>query len=54
MLKDLAPRDVQRKKQHANRTKRTFSIESEVEGTRDTNNEKNQTTKVPQIQMVTR
>ena len=34
MLKDLAPRAVQqREKQHAKRTKRTFSIGSEVEDT---------------------
>ena len=33
MLKDLAPRAVQREKQHANRTKRTLSIGSGVEDT---------------------
>ena len=33
MLKDLAPRAVQREKQHANRTKRTLSIGSEMEDT---------------------
>ena len=33
MLKDLAPRAVQRVKQHANRPKRTFSIGSDVEDT---------------------
>ena len=33
LLKDLAPRAVQREKQHANRTKQTFSIGSEVEDT---------------------
>ena len=33
MLNDLAPRAVQREKQHANWTKRTFGIESEVKDT---------------------
>ena len=33
MLKYLAPRAVQRENRHANRTKRTFSIGSEVEDT---------------------
>ena len=33
MLKDLAPRAVQREKQHANKTESNFSIRSEVEQT---------------------
>ena len=33
ILRDLAPRAVQREKQHASWTKQIFSIESEVEDT---------------------
>ena len=33
MSEDLAPRAVQREKQHPNRTKRTFSIGTEVKDT---------------------
>ena len=40
MLKDLDPRAVQREKQHANRTKRIFSIESEVEDTQKSKTQK--------------
>ena len=51
MLSDLAPHAVQLGKQHADRTKRTFGIGSEVE---DIQTPMTKKAKTPQIQMVKR